>query len=62
MVVKDGVMVTIGNTQYLQPDYYSPLPTTVNLAAHKNLNESNLIYFQRFVLNIIYFPPVGRQK
>lgn len=24
-----GAMVTIGSTQYLQPDYLSPLPTTV---------------------------------
>lgn len=24
-----GPMVTIGNTQYLQPDYLSPLSTTV---------------------------------
>lgn len=24
-----GSMVTINNTQYLQPDYLSPLPTTV---------------------------------
>lgn len=27
-----GSMVTIGNTQYLQPDYLSPLPTTVGFA------------------------------
>lgn len=26
-----GAMVTIGSTQYLQPDYLSPLPTTVRL-------------------------------
>lgn len=29
MVVLDGSIVTIGNTQYLQPDYMSPLPATV---------------------------------
>lgn len=32
MVVLDGgTMVTIGGTQYLQPDYLSPLPTTVSI-------------------------------
>lgn len=31
MVVLDGgTMVTMGSTQYLQPDYLSPLPTTVS--------------------------------
>lgn len=29
MVVLDGTIVTIGNSQYLQPDYMSPLTTTV---------------------------------
>ena len=32
MVVLDGgTMVTLGNSQYLQPDYLSPLPTTVSI-------------------------------
>lgn len=30
MVVLDGTIVTIGNTQYLQPDYMAPLSTTVS--------------------------------
>lgn len=31
MVVLDGgTMVSLGSTQYLQPDYLSPLPTTVS--------------------------------
>lgn len=37
VVLENGGMVTIGNNQYLQPDYLSPLPTTVSLLNH-NLN------------------------
>lgn len=35
MVVLDGgTMVSLGSTQYLQPDYLSPLPTTVSTFLH----------------------------
>lgn len=40
-----GSMVTIGNTQYLQPDYLSPLPTMVGFIAFfrkKNFFHENL--------------------
>jgi hypothetical protein len=30
VVLENGGMVTIGNNQYLQPDYLSPLPTTLD--------------------------------
>lgn len=44
MVVLDGgTMVTMGSTQYLQPDYLSPLPTTV----------SDLFAFQIMIINIL---------
>lgn len=37
MVVLDGgTMVSLGSTQYLQPDYLSPLPTTVSNYIKKN--------------------------
>lgn len=41
-------MVTIGNTQYLQPDYLSSLPTTVREIEKKNfffLKKFNLMFF-----------------
>lgn len=39
MVVLEGGggVVTIGNNQYLQPDYLAPLPTTVSILPEKNL-------------------------
>lgn len=40
-----GPMVTIGNTQYLQPDYLSPLPTTVCILRKKFKKIQNSIFF-----------------
>lgn len=43
-----GSMVTIGNTQYLQPDYLSPLPTTVSFIRYfceKNSKKCTNIFF-----------------
>jgi len=38
MVVLEGGggVVTIGNNQYLQPDYLAPLPTTVSIDKKKD--------------------------
>lgn len=30
VVLEEGSMLTTGHNQYLQPDYLSPLPTTVS--------------------------------
>lgn len=38
-----GAMVTIGSTQYLQPDYLSPLPTTVCMLKIEKKIESELM-------------------
>lgn len=32
VVLEEGSMLTTGHNQYLQPDYLSPLPTTVSTA------------------------------
>lgn len=32
VVLEEGSMLTTGHNQYLQPDYLSPLPTTVSIA------------------------------
>lgn len=47
MVVLDGSIVTIGNSQYLQPDYMSPLPATVN-KSKKLIVSQILIIFKSF--------------
>lgn len=31
VVLEEGGMLTTGHNQYLQPDYLSPLPTTVSI-------------------------------
>lgn len=31
VVLEEGGMLTSGHNQYLQPDYLSPLPTTVGI-------------------------------
>jgi len=31
VVLEEGSMLTTGHNQYLQPDYLSPLPTTVSI-------------------------------
>lgn len=31
VVLEEGGMLTTGHNQYLQPDYLSPLPTTVRI-------------------------------
>lgn len=36
-----GTMVTIGNTQYLQPDYLSPLPTMVSSKLERKKKHKN---------------------
>lgn len=43
VVLETGAsMVTIGNTQYLQPDYLSPLPTSVSF------NRKNIFFSSTF--------------
>ena len=37
VVLEEGGMLTTGHNQYLQPDYLSPLPTTVSTYALLNL-------------------------
>lgn len=39
VVLEEGGMLTTGHGQYLQPDYLSPLPTTV----------SDLLYFSSLI-------------
>lgn len=34
VVLEEGSMLTTGHNQYLQPDYLSPLPTTVSSLLH----------------------------
>lgn len=33
VVLEEGGMLTTGHNQYLQPDYLSPLPTTVSICS-----------------------------
>lgn len=44
MVVLEGGggVVTIGNNQYLQPDYLAPLPTTVSILERKKMKKKKL--------------------
>jgi len=44
MVVLEGGggVVTIGNNQYLQPDYLAPLPTTVSINKNQRIKKKNL--------------------
>lgn len=44
VVLETGAsMVTIGNTQYLQPDYLSPLPTTVSFKVSNTEKNSSFV-------------------
>lgn len=41
VVLEEGSMLTTGHNQYLQPDYLSPLPTTVSIALFPPSNFSS---------------------
>jgi len=51
VVLEEGSMLTTGHNQYLQPDYLSPLPTTVSTLRrllYSLFKFSNLFYFVGF--------------
>lgn len=53
VVLEEGSMLTTGHNQYLQPDYLSPLPTTVSIVA---------LYIIPFFFFFFYFPVRFRSK
>lgn len=54
VVLEEGGMLTTGHNQYLQPDYLSPLPTTVSsvigssLLNFRNFEEKNITIFSLY--------------
>lgn len=62
VVLEGGGMLTNSGNQYLQPDYLSPLPTTVSILTGENVAvlfwfRSLIVFF--FVFSII---SVGREE
>ena len=58
MVVLEGGggVVTIGNNQYLQPDYLAPLPAAVSIIFNKFFDEKKNVrkkkFFEKKIFNL----------
>lgn len=56
MVVLEGdSMISIGNNQYLQPDFLSPVLPTVGFFLKKKIFFAQIIFFKIIFTNFIYY-------